>query len=137
MSFDIFVIKFKDKKVVRFKRSIFEDIFGRYVIRRESRFMRIAYPDDGGADIYVQDGEEIGSAMFNHCGGDMFFQDLYDFMERAELALYWADLAPCCAIPNKAMMADLSADFLESVHTPSIVHNGKEITEAIGRSGEG
>ena len=74
--------------------------------------------------------------MFNHCGGDMFFQDLYEFIKRAGLALYWADLPPCCAIPNEAMMADLSTEFLKAVHAPSVVRNGKEIAEAIGRSGE-
>lgn len=140
MSFDIFIIKFKNKEVIPFKRAIFEDIFGRYVVQRGSfvpGFVRIVYPDQGGADIYIQDSDEIGSAMFNHCGGTQFFEDLYEFMRRAELALYWFDLPPCCAIPNEAMMADLSADFLETVHTPSVVHNGKEITEAFGRSGEG
>jgi hypothetical protein len=136
MSFDIFVIKFKNKEALRFKRASFEDIFGHHAIKREQGFMRIVYPDKGGADIYVQDGEEIGSVMFNHCGGEMFWQDLYEFMKRAELALYWFDLPPCCAIPSEAMMADLSFEFLESVHTPSVVHNGKEVTEAFGRSGE-
>jgi hypothetical protein len=135
MSFDIFVIKFSNKEVMMFKRSIFEDIFGPHVIQRDP-VIRIAYPDRSGAEIYVQDGDEIGSAMFNHCGGDMFFQDLYEFMKRGNLALYWADLPPCCAIPNEAMLADLSEAFLKSVHTPSIVHSGRDIVAAIGRSGE-
>jgi hypothetical protein len=47
MSFDIFVIKFKNKEALRFKRASFEDIFGHHAIKREQGFMRIVYPDKG------------------------------------------------------------------------------------------
>ncbi len=134
MSFDIFLIKFENKEVIKFKRSIFEDIFGPYVAHRESGFMRLVYSDQGGADIFIQDGDEIGGAMFNHCGGEAFWQGLYELMARAGVAVFWADLPPCCAIPNEAMLEELSADFLDTVKTPSVVSSGHEIVEAIGRS---
>lgn len=133
MSFDIFVIKFQNKEVTKFKRSIFEGIFGPYVVYRQPRFMRVVYPDRSGADIFVQDGDEIGGAMFNHCGGEAFWQGLYELMTRVGAAVYWPDLPPRCVIPNEAMLADLSADFLNTVKMPRVVSSGREIVEEIKR----
>ena len=135
MSFDIFVQCFENGEPKAFKRSIFDDIFGPRVVRRKP-VLKIAYPDSGGADIYIADADEIESIMFNHCGGDAFFEDRYELLKRARAVVYWSDLPPNCAIPDKEVMAELSDDFIKSVKGPSVVHNGKGIVEAIGRSGE-
>jgi hypothetical protein len=135
MSFDIFVQCFQNGKTSAFKRSVFDEIFGPHVIRRNP-VLKIAYADGGGAEIYIDDAAEIESIMFNHCGGDAFFEDLYELLKRARGVVYWSDLPPNCAIPDEEVMAELPDDFVKAVKGPSIVHNGKGIVEAIGRSGE-
>jgi hypothetical protein len=138
MSFDIFVQKFRGAKPVSFQRSVFDEIFGQFIVDRQHHFLRLRYPDQGGgAEVYIHDGPELDSMMFNHCGGDMFFRDLYELMKRARAVVHWADLPPNCVIPDEAMMKELPQDFIKAVKTPSVVHNGREIVEAIGRSGEG
>ena len=136
MSFDIFVQRFRDKEPATFKRSDFEDIFGAYVIRRESDpgFVEVKFPDGSVADVYVSEQENVDSIMFNHCGGEAFFQALYQLADRIKGCIYWPDLGPSSVVTDATTPVHLSPDFAEALGPPIVVTNGVGILEAIQRS---
>lgn len=134
MSFDIFVQCFRDGEAVTFKRAIFDEIFDRFAVTREAKFMRVEFPDGGGADIYVDEGDALDSVMFNHCGGDAFFDALYQLADRVKGIIYWADEAPCSAITDAAVLEHLPEDLVEGVGPPALVRDRDGITDAIERS---
>jgi hypothetical protein len=96
--------------------------------------MRLEYPDRGGADVYIDDGDDIMGPTFNYCGGDAFWQGVYELLKRTRSAIFWPALGPSCVVTDEATLAHLSADFLKSVGKPTIVHSGAEIADAISRS---
>src|SRR5579871_4521263 len=115
MSFDIFVQCFRNGDVAMFKRSVFEEIFGRFTVSREPNFALTKFPDGSGADIYVDDSDELDSIMFNHCDGDAFFDALYQLTDRIKGIIYWADEAPCSAITDAAVLEHLPEALVEGV----------------------
>lgn len=133
MSFDIFVQCFRNGECATFKGAIFEEIFGCYAVSREHKFMRVRFPDGSGADCYVDDGDDWDSVMFNHCGGDVFFDSLYRLADRIKGIVYWADLPPCCAVTDAATLSHVPADFLEGCGPAVVAKSGGEIIEAIQR----
>jgi hypothetical protein len=88
MSFDIFVQCFRDGEMAMFKRTVFEEIFGPFVVSREPKFGHVRFLDGSVADIYLDDGDEQSSLMFNHCGGDAFFDALYQLTDRVKGVIY-------------------------------------------------
>src|SRR5258708_810802 len=90
MSFDIFLTHFKNGEVTTFKRAVFDQLFGVFAVGpREHRFMRVQFPDGGGADIYVDDEGDLAGMMFNHCGGDSFYDALYELIRQTGSVVFW------------------------------------------------
>jgi hypothetical protein len=64
--------------VATWKRSVVEEIFASCVTDRDHahHFVRVAFPDGGGSDIYLGKDDNIDGLMFNHSGGRGFFDAL-------------------------------------------------------------
>ncbi len=139
MSFDLFVQCFRHGKVTKFKRTLVEEIFGPYAIGRSAKggIERLFYPeDDGGGELYGDDGEEIGSLMFSHFGGDALYDGIYALTDRIKGVIYWADEAPCSAITDPEVLAHLPPELVDGVGPPAVVHDRQGIYDAIKQNDE-
>ena len=131
MSFDIFLAHFQNGEVTSFKRDVFDELFDAFVVgRRDAGFMRVRFPD-GGADIYVDDTELLSGMMFNHCGGDEFFDALFELARRTSSVIFWPGIGRTSVIADPAVLSHLPADFIKSCGEPVLVHDRDGITDAI------
>jgi hypothetical protein len=134
MSFDIFLQCFRDKAPATFERSNFEDVFGAYIVSRESNpgFVGVKFPDGSHADVYISELENIDGLMVNHCGGDAFFQALYQLADRTKSSIYWPGSAPSSVVTDDATVLHLPEGFAENFGT-TVVKDGAGIIGAIQR----
>ena len=164
MSFDIFLQCYRKGLPTSFKREVFEDMFlahcdNRKEYRSDPKFMRVKYPDDSRADIYIGTVHEVRSLMlelgnvaeanalssdlgdprdildlmFNHCGGDMFFETMYKLADRTQSVIFWPNVPSLIVVTNEAVLKELEPDF-PGIDNPRIVHSGADIVEAIRNS---
>ena len=136
MSFDIFLQHFQNGEVATWQRSVVEEIFGRYVIDREKAngFMRVEFPDGSGSDIYTSKDDEVDCMMFNHSGGQGFFDALWELANRIHGCVCWPAVGPSLVITDASTLTHLPADMIEAVGPPLIVKSGSDIIAAIERS---
>lgn len=137
MSFDIFLQCFRKGEPATFKRALVEEIFGRHAINFHLPLTGVNYADRGGAEIYgADDGDDIQSLMFNHCGGCTFFDALYELAQRTGSVVIWPTTrSPYCAVTDSETIADLPAGFCdEPLGAPIVVSDGRELDEGIRRS---
>jgi len=125
----------------------------------DPKFMQVEYPDDGGADIYLGnlhddralllelgkdqeadalpsdlgDPHDIGHVMFNHCGGDMFFDAMYKLADQTRSVIFWPNAPSLVVATNEAVLTELEPDF-PGIDNPRIVHSGADIVAAIQSS---
>lgn len=130
MSFDIFLRRFRNGEAAPFRRADFEEIFGPYVCSRETRFVCVEFPDGGGSDVYIDDGD-TWHLMFNHCGGDSFFAALYELAARTQSVIFWPDDPPRAAATDAATLQHLPPEFTESPASVQLVHSGSELIACI------
>jgi hypothetical protein len=134
MSFDIFVQCFRNGGVATFKRAVVEEIFESFAVGYGRHRTCVRFPDGSGANIYLADGDELDSIMFNHCGGDAFFDALYQLTDRIKGVIYWPGVGVSSAITDAAVLEHLPADFVEGCGPPAVAHDRDGITDAIRRS---
>jgi hypothetical protein len=69
------------------------------------------YPDGSGADIYRGGDDEIECLMFNHGGGALLFEALYELARVTQSVVHWPDTAPIVAdlLIYKEYFAGISA----------------------------
>ena len=131
MSFDVFLQCCRDGEPAKFPRAIFEEIFGPYIASRSAHFVRVEYPDRACADIYLGDEESIDGMMFNHFGGDAFFDGLYSITDRVEGVVLWPDAAPNCAVTDVATLIHLPEDLIRTCGPAIVVGDGKAMKDAV------
>ena len=126
----------RNGEIATFKRAIVEEIFGPYAIRRGSGngIGRVKYPDGSGAEIYGDNQEELDGVMFTHCGGDAFFDGLYQLADRIKGVIYWPGVGRASAITDMTVQEHLPAEFIEGCGPPVLVQDRDGITDAIQRS---
>jgi hypothetical protein len=134
MSFDIFVQCFRNKEPATFKRAIFDEIFDSFVVDQRKHFLRVRYPDGSGSDIYVDDDDNLESIMFNHCGGDAFFEALYLLAKRTKAVIFWPNVDHISVVTDAETLQHLPSKFVDEDGRPEVVSNGEAITDAIRRS---
>jgi hypothetical protein len=133
VSFDIFLQCCRNGEPATFKRSVVAEIFGPHAYG-DPDFSNVTFPDGSGSCIYVDPGEDIDGMMFNHCGGDDFFQALYELADRTKSVIFWPDTRPSSAITDEATLAYLPPSFVDGRMGPvQLVHSGRELQAYIFR----
>ena len=135
MSFDIFLQCYRDGEPATFKRSVLIEIFGPYAFGNP-RLSMVTFPDGSGSCVYVVDADDIQDMMFNHCGGNDFFQALYELADRTKSIIFWPDTRPSFAVTDEGTLAHLPRDFEQDFGPGQIVRNGRELQEYIFRKRE-
>jgi len=128
MSFDMFVNAYEGTDLpVVIPRETFEHVFGDRVAVRDHNFWRVAYPDGGGADIYLS---EYG-CMVNQAGGEIVFDALVRFLREAGAVVYWPGGG--CAIADEAVRPKIAPGLVEACGPPERVSTGRQLIECIVR----
>lgn len=89
MAFDIFLSCLKDEGTGTFKRSLAQEIFGREAVKETNALFYVEYPDGGGSCVYCSEDEDLNHMMFNHAGGDSFFERLWELADRSHSMIFW------------------------------------------------
>ena len=136
MAFDIFLICIRNGEAASFKRSVLQEIFGP-AAHGDPDFSNVTFPDGSGSCVYVTDADDIQHMMFNHCGGDDFFQALYELADRTKSVVCWPDTRPSSAITDQATWDHLPENFKEASLGPAqLVRSGRELEAYIFRERE-
>ena len=135
MSFDIHLQCYRNGESATFKRALVEEIFGRDAVDLRLPLWNVGYSDGSGGQIFGADKEEdISSLMFNHCGGPIFYDRLYELAHRTRSCILWPFGDPQSAVTDVKTIAD-SPGLWESPLGPAIVVNsGRELAEGIQRA---
>lgn len=106
-----------------------DEVFGfRDSIRdRDPGYLKVDYPDGGGADVYAGVDAEIAHIGFGHFGGDTFFEALYQLADRTKSVVYWPGRAPSSAITDPVMLQHVPKYWEDAVGPPQLVRNGVEL----------
>lgn len=102
MSFDIFLACVRKGEEEPIPREVFDSIFAPHDTHPHLRasdpgYMVVEYPDGSGGCIYCggyKDGKDASHMMFNHCGGEAFFNDMYELARRTRSIIFWPDQNP-------------------------------------------
>jgi hypothetical protein len=135
VSFDIYLLCVRNGEPATFKRSVVTEIFGPHAYG-DPDFSNVTFPDGSGSCIYVARDDDIESMGFNHCGGNDFFQALYELGDRTKSIIFWPDTRPSFAVTDEATLAHLPLDFEQDFGPGQIVRNGRELQEYIFRKRE-
>ena len=135
MSFDIFLNCLNNAGKKTFKRELAQGILGRDAIRPTKVLSgNVEYPDGSGSAVYCSDGEELDHMMFNHSGGDTFFERLWELADRSGSMIYWPGYGIPRAVTRPEMLQHLPKDFEDKEPPPFVVRNGGELVDAISRT---
>ncbi len=132
MSFDIFLQRFRNGDKATFPRALFEEIFGRRAIAPTYPLTRVDYPDGSGADIYGGGDDDIEGLMFNHGGGGLLFDAIYELAQRTQSVVHWPDTAPSVAVADAATISHFPDGF-DCLGPPQIVADGQALMDYISR----
>lgn len=142
MSFDIFLQCFCNGEPEPIPRELFESIFLPHATHLDSYkedrgYMTVEYSDGSAASIYCggdEGEEETSHMMFDHCGGDSFWADLYRLAERTQSVIFWPAVLSFRIFTNEAAVAHLPKDFLGADDIVRFIRSGAEITGLINES---
>lgn len=133
MSFDIFMHAFRDGEPAKFKRAMFDEVFGASLTANEDGFASAAFPDDSGGQMFFGDGDEIDGVMFNHCGGEAFSNAMYELMKRTGSVIFWPGSGGY-VVADRAVVAHLPPGMMDESDKLTVVSSGPEIFDAITAS---
>lgn len=135
MSFDIHLQCYRNSDFATFKRALVEEIFGRDAVDLCLPLTNVDYPDGSGAQIFGADKEEdIRSLMFNHCGGPIFYDRLYELAYRTRSCILWPSGDPQSAVTDEDTIADSPGLWEAPLGPALVVHSGRELAEGIQRA---
>jgi len=135
MAFDIFLSCMKNGQTSTFKRSLAQEILGRGAVDQAGALFQVEYADGSGSSVYCDEGEDLDGAMFNHSGGDTFFERLWELADRTHSIIVWPGYGIPVAITRSEMLPHLWMKPEEMEPPPFVVLNGKELQEAIAATG--
>jgi hypothetical protein len=131
MSFDIFLICFRDGEAATFKRTLFEDIFRRDAVDPRLPLTRVTYRDGGVLEIDgAEEGDETENMAFSRFGGETFFAALHELVDRSGSVLVWPAAGRSIAVTRETTIAHLPEE-LKELGPPFVVANGSELARCI------
>jgi hypothetical protein len=133
MSFDIFFDCINNDGGKTFKRQLAQEILGRDAIKpADALLSSVAYPDGSGSEVYCSKDEDLDGMMFNHSGGDTFFERLWELADRTGSMIFWPGDGVPVAVTRPELLQHLpKSEAGDEMEPQFVVRNGKELQEAI------
>jgi len=133
MSFDIFLNAFSNREGASFDLATLKTAFGPDATF-EDDFSRVRFPDGSGGDIYGADEPELNGLVFNHCGGDPFFEGLLRLARQINGLIFWPSEPPIAVAPSENSLAQVQPEFLEAFEEVKIASTVADLYALIERS---
>ena len=139
MSFDIFLQCFRKGEPEPISLELFESIFLPHAThpkayKDDPGYLTLEYPDGSGGVLYCGGIATDGHMMFNHCGGESFWADIYQLAERTGSVIFWPSAKPPSAVvTNEAILKELPPGSFNPAHI-RLIHNGSDIVKVIEAS---
>ena len=132
MSFDIFLDCVNNNGTQTFKRQVAQEILGRGAVDEASALYQVEYPDGSASSVIGEEDEDIDGLMFNHSGGDTFFERLWELADRTGSIIYWPGDDTPVAVTREEMLQHIPRDDEGHQMEPQfVVANGKELQQVI------
>ncbi|HKX06956.1 MAG TPA: hypothetical protein VJN67_02125 [Stellaceae bacterium] len=136
MGLDLFLHCYRKGEPATFKRALAEEILSRDAIDYRPPLHDVTYADGSRAQITGADDEDVHDLMFTHCRPGTFLERLYELANRTRSVVLWPFGSPESAVTDTETIAEVPSAFREEPFGPPfIVGSGREIYEAILRSG--
>src|SRR6266700_239908 len=129
VSFDVFVDTFKDGQSVGVRAEVFELAFGIHMAAKHAGCVRLSFADGGETDAYF---DGAGAVMFNHFGGNQFFECLFGFLQISSGVAYWPGEMGSAAVVEERILKELPADMMAALN-PTVVRSGAQLMTIISR----
>jgi hypothetical protein len=136
MSMSLHLVCIEGEGQFTFSRAIAREILSRGAVSPEDVLeYRVDYPDGGGgAEVYCEDGVELNEISFNRFGGETFFDRVWELADRIGAVIFWPAPGPSNAVTRTEVIERLPSYFREEENIPVVVHNGRELYNAIEES---
>ena len=132
MSFDIFLSCMNNNGAETFKRQVAQEILGRGAVKVAGDFSHVEYPDGSASSIIGEEDEDIDGLMFNHSGGDTFFERMWELADRTGSIIFWpGDGAPVAVTREEMLQYIPKDDDGQPMEPQFVVKNGKELQDVI------
>ena len=128
MSFDIFVLCFKDKKPAHYPRSLAEDIFRRGALAPSNDLTDIRYAD-GCAEVGAEEVGEIDHLVLERFKGRTALERLLEFADKTNALIAWPSDETSLAVTRSDVIDQIPDDFTEDGDTIAVVSNVDEFIE--------
>ncbi len=115
-----------------FPTSIVRNIFGPFIEKKDGNLWYLAFPDGGRCEVFVDEGEQTGSLMFDHAGGDDLFKAIFEIMRQTQTVLSWS-FGGAAAV-NASVIPHIPPEMIKGVGAPILVHSFKELKDVIENS---
>jgi hypothetical protein len=142
MSFDIFLQCFRNGEPEPIPREVFDAIFApqdahSHLREKDPGYIVVGYPDGSGGAVYCggnKDGKDTSNMMFNHCGGEAFFNDMYELARRTRSIIFWPSENPIYLYTDPSVPAELKGmEYFEEARSV-LIRCGADIDKAIASS---
>jgi hypothetical protein len=133
MSFDIFLNAFSNGETALFDHATLKVAFGPEAIFDDD-LSKVSFPDGSGGDIYGTEDPEIANLMFNHCGGDAFFDGLLQLARQTNGIIFWPSEPPIAVAPSEEALIHVQPEFLEAFEQVKIADTAAELRALIENS---
>lgn len=130
MSLDIFMQAYRSGEPTTFKRMVMDQVFGANLSINEDDFARVGFTDGSGGQMFFSEGDDLHGVMFNHCGGEAFWNALFDLLKRTGSVLFWPG-GGGYLVADMAVVAHLPRGMVAESDTVTLVTSGTEIFKAI------
>jgi hypothetical protein len=137
MSWNLYIIPFRNGKLSSFDRSLIHEIFGSDgVIARDGKIEYISYANGESAEVYGTGAQTIERGMsFSRIRGERVGEGIWRLADRTGALIIWPDVPPRphCAATNADIIPHVPPEVIEGMGPVKIVKSGKELSDYISR----
>ena len=134
MSFDIFMNPYLNGKPAPFDRSLIREAFGAEACSGADEIWNISYPDQSGGQVYGADEETVESLMFNHCGGDRFYEGLLRLAERTNSIIFWPTPESMAVVTSEKVRTHIDPEMLAAFSRVEVVNGIDDLGRYLSES---
>jgi hypothetical protein len=128
MSFEIFVVCFKDKAPANYPRGLAEEIFKRDAQAPYGDLSEVRYAD-GYAIIHAKADDEIDGLVLERFNGRIALERLLEFADKTNAVIAWPGGETGFAVTRADVLEQVLDDFAEHGDTIAVLANVDEFIE--------
>lgn len=130
MSFDVFVVCYRNGEAASFPRRIVEEIFDKYINHKEDSCWSPEFSDRGGCNVFIAALPEVEHFSVTHAVASPELWDcLFQVLRQTGSFLFWA--GGQAVVAERSVLDHLDEGLLKLFGPGIVVNCGKDICDAI------